>query len=224
MPKPGPDQPYVGAGEPADQDVADLVVHGVRPVHPALLHEHALEPGAGGDGGDLAGVVGLHAADGDERVAALGERVGDEVLQLAGLVAAVRDAGVAVLALGPDGGAAEVARSAAPAGAPARARRAAGSARRKRGTWVLPGGVGSGARSVGSVARFAHRHVDGFGGRARGRAGARIRRPGSSADSATRPVARYGPLVTGKPRPARRPRASASARRRVRPGRARSPP
>ena len=95
-------------GQPADQDVADLVVHGVGPVHPTLLHEHALEPGAGGDGGDLAGVVGLHAADGDERVAALGERVGDEVLQLAGLVAAVRDTGVAVLALGPEGGAAEV--------------------------------------------------------------------------------------------------------------------
>jgi hypothetical protein len=53
-------------------------------------------------------VVGLHPADGDERVAALRERVGDQVLQLAGLVAAVRDTGVAVLALGPQGRAAEV--------------------------------------------------------------------------------------------------------------------
>src|SRR5690606_28619225 len=88
-PEPGPHQPYVGPGEPADEDVADLVVHGVRPVDPALLHEHALEAGAGGDGGHLAGVVGLHAADGHQGVAALVEGVGDQVLQFAGLVAAV---------------------------------------------------------------------------------------------------------------------------------------
>jgi hypothetical protein len=53
-------------------------------------------------------VVGLHAADRDQRVAALRQRIRDEVLQLAGLVAAVGDPGVAVLALGPDRGAAEV--------------------------------------------------------------------------------------------------------------------
>jgi hypothetical protein len=47
-------------------------------------------------------VVRLDAADRHERVAALRERVGDEVLELADLVAAERDAGVAVLALGPD--------------------------------------------------------------------------------------------------------------------------
>ena len=55
-----------------------------------------------GDGGDLARVVRLDAADRDERVAALGERVRREVLELAHLVAAVGEAGVAVLALGPD--------------------------------------------------------------------------------------------------------------------------
>ena len=55
-----------------------------------------------GDAGDLAGVVRLDAADRHQRVAALGERVGDEVLELAHLVAAERDARVAVLALGPD--------------------------------------------------------------------------------------------------------------------------
>ena len=67
-------------------------------------------PGARRGGRDLARVVGLDAADRDERVAALGERVGDEVLELARLVAAVGEAAVAVVALGPDRGAAEVAR------------------------------------------------------------------------------------------------------------------
>ena len=61
---------------------------------------------------DLAGVVGLDAADRHERVAALGERVGDEVLELADLVAAEREAAVAVLALGPHRGAAQVLRQA----------------------------------------------------------------------------------------------------------------
>ena len=54
------------------------------------------------DGRDLARVVRLDAADRDERVAALRERVGGEVLELAHLVAAVGEPGVAVLALGPD--------------------------------------------------------------------------------------------------------------------------
>jgi hypothetical protein len=42
-------QPYIGAGEPAEQDVADLVVHGIGTVHPGLLDQHALEPEAGRD-------------------------------------------------------------------------------------------------------------------------------------------------------------------------------
>ena len=41
----------------------------VRPVDPALLHEHALQAELRGHRRDLAGVVGLHAADRDERVA-----------------------------------------------------------------------------------------------------------------------------------------------------------
>ena len=98
----------VGAHDPRQQDVADLVVDGVRPVDPLLLHQPGLEAELRRDGRHLAGVVGLDAADGDERVGALGERVGDDVLQLAGLVAAVGQPGVAVLPLGPDLGAAEV--------------------------------------------------------------------------------------------------------------------
>ena len=54
------------------------------------------------DGGNLACVVRLHAPDRHERVAALGERVGCEVLELPHLVPSVREPGVAVLALGPD--------------------------------------------------------------------------------------------------------------------------
>src|SRR4029453_17930493 len=48
------------------------------------------------------------AADRHQRVAALDQRLGYQVLQLAGLVAAVRETGIAVLALGPDLRAAEL--------------------------------------------------------------------------------------------------------------------
>ena len=68
----------------------------------------AFRPSLRRDRRHLPGVVGLHPADGDERVGALGQRVRHEVLELAGLVAAEGEAGVDVLALGPDPGAAEV--------------------------------------------------------------------------------------------------------------------
>ena len=93
---------HIATHDPRELDVADLVVHDVGPVDPGLLHRHRLEPEVGRDAGDLARVVRLHPADRDQRVAALGEGVGHEVLELAGLVAAERDAGVAVLPLGPD--------------------------------------------------------------------------------------------------------------------------
>ena len=67
-----------------------------------LLHEHAAEAEVSCDRCDLTRVVRLDAADRDERVAALRERIGGEVLELARLVAAVGEARVAVLALGPD--------------------------------------------------------------------------------------------------------------------------
>ena len=72
------------------QDVADLVVDGVRPVDPALLHQHALQAQrAAATAATWRVWLRLHAADRDQRVAALRQRVGDEVLELAGLVAAV---------------------------------------------------------------------------------------------------------------------------------------
>jgi hypothetical protein len=53
----------------------------------------------GCDRGDLASLIGLDAADRNERVAALRQRFGNQVLELAGLVAAKRQAAVAVFTL-----------------------------------------------------------------------------------------------------------------------------
>src|SRR5262245_32849469 len=97
----GTHQPHVGASEPADQDIADLVVYGVGPLDPAFLDEYTPEADVGSDRRDLAGVVGLNAADRHERVTALRQGVCDQVLQLARLVTAVGDSRVAVLPLGP---------------------------------------------------------------------------------------------------------------------------
>ena len=112
MPKPGRVEADVRAHEAAHQDVAGPVVGDVRPLHPVLLDEDAPEARVGRDGRDLARVVGLDAADRHERVAALRERVREEVLELAHLVAAEGEAAVAVLPLGPHRGAAEVLRQA----------------------------------------------------------------------------------------------------------------
>ena len=92
----------VAAHDPRELEVADLVVRHVGPIDPVLLHRDDLEAEVARDTGDRARVVGLDAADRDQRVAALGDRLGHEVLELAHLVAAERDAAVAVLALGPD--------------------------------------------------------------------------------------------------------------------------
>jgi hypothetical protein len=69
-------QARVGAHHPREQDVADLVVHRVVPGDPLLLHEAALQAEVGRDRRDLAGVVGLVAADRDEGVGAGGEASG----------------------------------------------------------------------------------------------------------------------------------------------------
>lgn len=76
----------------------------VLPINPVLLHKTGGEAGVCGGGGDLAGMVGLDAADGDEGRGVLGEGVGDEVLEFAGFVAAVGEGGVEVFAFGVDGG------------------------------------------------------------------------------------------------------------------------
>ncbi len=130
--EPGGREPHVGAHEPRQQDVADPVVHRVRPVDPVLLHEHGLQPEVRGDGGDLPGVVGLHAADRHERVGALRERVGHEVLELAGLVAAEREAAVARPRASPRCGRRPDGRSGGAADAPGSARTSAGGGGSRR--------------------------------------------------------------------------------------------
>ena len=67
--------------------------------HPALLHHPAFHPDLGRDRGDLTGVVGLHAADRHQRVGIRRDRVGHDVFELAQLVAADRQAGIAIVAL-----------------------------------------------------------------------------------------------------------------------------
>jgi hypothetical protein len=71
------DQPDVGPHDPGEQDVAHPVVDRVGPVNPVLLDQPGLQAELGRDRGDLAGVVGLHAADRDQRVCTLGQRVRD---------------------------------------------------------------------------------------------------------------------------------------------------
>ena len=107
-PELGLHEPHVCAQDPAEQDVPDAVVDGVGPVDPALLDEHALQPRARRDRRDLARVIRLHAADRDERVAALFERVGEQVLEFPRLVASVGEARADVVALRPHARAAEV--------------------------------------------------------------------------------------------------------------------
>jgi hypothetical protein len=102
------DQLDMRTEDAGEEDVADAVVDAVIPVDPALLDEAAFHAELCRDGGDLAGVVRLVATDGDEGVGAAGEHVRDDVLELADLVAAEREATVDVLTLGPDPGAAEV--------------------------------------------------------------------------------------------------------------------
>src|SRR5277367_2020228 len=94
------DQLDVGAHDAAEHDVADAVVDGVLVGNPALLYEAALHSDFCRDRGDHARVVGLDAADRDQRVGVGGDGVRNDVLELAQLVAAVGQARVAVLAFG----------------------------------------------------------------------------------------------------------------------------
>ena len=93
-----------GQGRAASRcrDVADPVVDGVLVRYPTLLYEMALHADLGHHRSDHPGVVGLHAADGHRRVGVGCERVRDDVFELPQLVAAERQPGIAVLALGVD--------------------------------------------------------------------------------------------------------------------------
>ncbi len=95
-------QSHVGAHQTGEHDIADPVIDRIGPVHPGLLHEDALHSQMSGDGRDLAGVVGLHTADGDECVCALRTGFGHQVLEFADLVAAKCQTTVAVFSLRPD--------------------------------------------------------------------------------------------------------------------------
>jgi hypothetical protein len=64
--------------------------------------KHALHPDSRGGRRHLPGVVRLNAADGDQRVAPLADRVSDQVLELPHLVATEGKPAVAVVALRPD--------------------------------------------------------------------------------------------------------------------------
>ena len=90
----------VRAHDPGHEDVADAVIDGVVKGYPTLLHQAALQAHLRRHRRRLTRVVGLYPADGDEGVAALGESVGDKVLELANLVAAEREPAVAVFSFG----------------------------------------------------------------------------------------------------------------------------
>jgi hypothetical protein len=94
------DQANVGAHDAAELDVADPVIDRILVRNPGFLHKTAFHADLGGDRGDLAGVVRLHAADRHQRVGVRGDRIGNDVFELAQLVAPVREPRVAVLALG----------------------------------------------------------------------------------------------------------------------------
>src|SRR6266403_3831757 len=93
-------QSHVGAQDARHLDVTDAVIDSVGVIDPVLLHQHTLHPEVRRHGGDLPRLIRLDATDRYQRVAALGERLGDQVLELAGLVAAESQAAVAILTLG----------------------------------------------------------------------------------------------------------------------------
>ena len=70
-----------------EEHVARGKVFPVAPFHDVAQNGLRLEPQLGGGGHRLAHVVGLHAANSDDGVHALGQRVGYQELELARLVA-----------------------------------------------------------------------------------------------------------------------------------------
>ena len=90
----------IGTHDPAQQDVADAIIDSVLVRHPAFLDEPAFHSDFRRDGGNHAGVVRLHAPDRDQRIGIGGDRIGNDVFELAQLVAAKSQSRIAVLALG----------------------------------------------------------------------------------------------------------------------------
>ena len=88
--------------DPREQNVAGFLVLDFVVVDPMLLDDYCPEAQLGGHGRHLSGVVGLNATDGHEGVAAVRQGIGGQVLEFARLVPAVGDAGIQVLAFGPD--------------------------------------------------------------------------------------------------------------------------
>ena len=81
-------QVRMGAHDARQQDVADPIVDGIFVRHPAFLDQVALHPDLGRHCGHHARVIGLHAADRDQRVGIARDRVRHDVFKLAQLVAA----------------------------------------------------------------------------------------------------------------------------------------
>jgi hypothetical protein len=98
-----------GAVQLVHHHIGGLGIGGVRVAGPVLEQDVAGEAQLGGRRRGLAGMVGLGGALGDDRVGALRTRLGHQVFELAGLVAAGGQAG-AVVPLDPELRSAEVLR------------------------------------------------------------------------------------------------------------------
>ncbi len=94
------------AEQPVEQNIA-IVAIGFGRLRDALFeNENALQADLGRRGCCLPGVVRLKCAQGDQRIGALAQRIGDQVFEFAGLVAAGGEAR-AIVALDPEARATE---------------------------------------------------------------------------------------------------------------------
>ena len=120
--------------EARHQDVPHPVIRDIGPVHPVFLDEDTSRSPACAATAATWRVWLDWTPPMETRVSHPGEGVRQQVLQLADLVAAERQAGVAVLALGPDRGATEVLPSTGPGAGPAMDRTGAARQGSRRGT------------------------------------------------------------------------------------------
>ena len=144
-------EPHVGAHDPRQQDVADLVVDGVRPVDPAApARARHLQAEPRGDRGDLAGVVGLVRRRSRPACRTAADRVRRRGTPACGSCCRRRRGPSCSPRASPRSAGRRGARSAAPCGAPGWGRRAAGSGRSRRepSVSVLKGLPAGDARSL----------------------------------------------------------------------------